>query len=151
MAEFKSNTVSLTGSADVVYAKLSNPEALGALLKSMREQGEQKGMSMPDDVARNLEKITLSGDSISIQGGPTGALTLVRDKTECPTLVSYAGQNTPVPISIAFSITPAGATSTLQVSIEAQVPIILKGMIAKPMQQAVDMFATLMQNIPVWE
>lgn len=151
MIEFKSKPVHVNGSPEIVFARLSNPESLGRLFASMREKAEQSGMEMPAEMAQNLDKISLSGNSITIKAGPTGALTLIRSRMEEPAKVTYEGENTPVPIAISFIIEPADALASLQISLEAEIPAIAKMMVAKPMQQAVDMMATLMEKIPTWE
>lgn len=151
MASFKSRTVITNGTPERVFATLSNPEALGALLTNIREKASTSGMELPADVAANLDKITLSDDSISINGGPTGALKLVRSAATPCSEITFTGENTPIPLGISFHISPEGEKSNIQAVMNADVPIFLKPMIAKPMQQAVDMFATLLEKIPSWE
>lgn len=144
MATYKSEIVSLAYPAERVYAKLSNLEGLGDLLKNVPTS------SIPADQAAMLEQVTVTGDSISFPAGPVGSLTLkVVERVE-PTLIALEGVGSPVPMSLSLHITPLTPdTCEAYVKIDIQIPAMLKPMVNGPLQKMADQFAQMLRQMPM--
>lgn len=143
MAEFKSVPVTLHAPAETVFEKLSNLDNLKALLENVPQE------SIPEDKRDLFNKIELTPETITIPGGPVGAITLRVSERVAPTLVKLSGEGTPVPLHLALRITPLGADSCeAHVSIDLAVPPMLKPMISGPVQKMCDQFASVLRAVP---
>lgn len=136
MATYTSSPVTLLQSAESVYSRLSNLEGLKDVL------GRIPADQIPADQQDLINKIQISGDTISIPGGPAGEISLTKGNCIEPSLVSYEGVGTPVPLSLQTRIESTGADSCeVTVQAEIQVPAMLKPMLNGPMQKMVDQVA----------
>lgn len=141
MANFKSEIISLNSKADSVYDKLSNPENLRELMdKAPADQ-------LPEDKRKIFEQMTLTPDSITIPGGPTGPITLRMARKEPPTLISMTGEGVPVPMKIELHIIPEGENCKAYVEIDIEIPKMLAPMVSGPMQKMTEQFATLLKSV----
>lgn len=143
MAEFKSTPVTLHAPAETVFGKLSNLDNLKTLLENVPEE------SIPESKRDLFNQIELTSETITIPGGPVGAITLRISERTAPTLVKLSGEGTPVPLHLALRITPLGSDSCeAQVSIDLAVPPMLKPMISGPVQKMCDQFASVLRAVP---
>ena len=67
-SEFKSAPVSIEAPVERVYSRFSNLENLRSLIENLPAD------SLPADKREQLEKLSITADSITVQGGPTGAV-----------------------------------------------------------------------------
>jgi len=131
MASFKSEEITLHGSAEQVFTKLSNLEGLKNMLDNMPKD------QIPEDKLKMLEQVTITSDSISLPAGPMGQLTLQLTKKEEPTLIRLEGIGTPVAMSMQMNITPVDdATSLGIVEIDLSIPAMMKPMVSGPLTKA---------------
>lgn len=143
MATFKSEEVTLHASADKAFARLSNLEGLGDLLK----QADQAGV--PDDQREMLDNIDITSETITIPGGPTGPITLRKTETIAPSLIRMEGEGTPVALSLALHLRPLTDDSCeANVEIDIAIPPMLRPMIAGPLQKMTDQFSQVLRAIP---
>ncbi len=132
MASYKSNPVTLSQNAEKVYDKLTDLSKLAGFIKDIPAD------SVPEDKRQLLDQITVTGDSITIPGGPTGPITLTKGDCTPYSKVIYIGQGTPVPVSLECSLVPTGAdTCEAVVMADIKVPMMLKPMLNGPMNQLV--------------
>lgn len=133
MAEYKSNPVALHKSAEQVYNTLTDLRGLGEAISGIPHD------QVPEDKLQMLEGIKIDDDSMTIPGGPTGAITLRRAHCTPYSEVSYEGVGTPVPVSLAARIQSTGPDSC-EVTVEAaiSVPAIMKPMLNGPMNKMVN-------------
>lgn len=131
MATFKSEEVRLHGSAEQVYSRLSNLEGLKDLLANMPKD------QIPEDKLQLLDQVEITSDTISIPGGPVGALKLrITQKTE-PTLLRLEGEGTPVALSMQMEITPVDEHTSLGcVEIDLAIPAMMRPMVSGPLNKA---------------
>lgn len=143
MANYKSENVTLLASANKVYAKLSNLEGLGDLLKNVpldQVPADQRGM---------LEQVVVTPDTISFPAGPVGELTLAVAEKIDPTLIRLEGRGTPVPMSMAMHIMPLNDDSCeAYVEIDVKIPMMLAPMLGGTIQKMADQFAHMLRQIP---
>lgn len=147
MATFTSNEVTLRGSREDVFARLSNPALLRNFLNEVPRD------AVPADKLSMLDSIELTDDTISIAGGPAGMLTMKVADREAPSRIVYEGVGTPVRLSLEFSLAPAPleGTCSATVAITADIPAMLKPMVAGPLQKGADQFAQMLATIPSWK
>lgn len=143
MAKYNSSEETLHASAEAVFSKLSNLENLRSLLDRVPAD------KIPEDKKAMFESITITPDSITVPGGPVGAMTFrVTEKVE-PTLIALSGEGSPVPLSLAMHITPETESSCkAKVEIDIEIPAMLKPMIGGHIQKMADQFGEVLKAIP---
>lgn len=143
MAKYKSEEVLLQAPAETVFAKLSNLENLRSLLDKVPAD------KIPEDKRAMFESITITPDSITVPGGPVGALTFrVSEKIE-PTLIALSGEGSPVPLGLSMHISPESESSCkAMVDIDIEIPAIMKPMVSGPLQKMADQFGEVLKAIP---
>lgn len=146
MAIFRSEFVKVNGTRAQVREKLTHPELLGDIVEKMRGTAGE----LSPKVADAIDKIQFGEGTISIQAGPVGTITFLLIDDDNPDVVTYSAQGSPVPLKVMVEVRPQGDLAEACTLIDAQIPVFMKGMVAKPMQQAVDMFADLLKKIPSW-
>ena len=93
-SEFKSAPVSIEAPVERVYSRFSNLENLRSLIENLPAD------SLPADKREQLEKLSITADSITVQGGPTGAVTMrVVERVE-PSLIALQPENIPMKLSL---------------------------------------------------
>lgn len=143
MAIYKSAEINLPASAETVFSKLSNLENLRSLLANVPEG------SIPADKKEMFDNITITSDSITVPGGPVGALTFKVTEKEAPNYIRLTGEGAPIPMALAMHLSPVDSNSSkAQVDIDIQIPAMLKPMIGGQIQKMADQFGQVLQSIP---
>lgn len=143
MAIYNSAEVSLHAPAETVFEKLSNLENLRSLLDKVPAD------QIPEDKRQMFDSIKITPDTISVPGGPVGALTFRVKEKVAPTLIKLDGEGAPVAMSLAMHITPDGAEySRAKVVIDIAIPAMLKPMVNGPLQQMANQFSQVLKAIP---
>ncbi len=144
MANFKSNEEMMAASAEAVFNKFSNLEALGQLIKGAPAD------AVPEDKRELLDQVKVTPDTISFPGGPAGEVTMKLAELEMPTLIRMEGVGTPVPMSMALHIRPVDETQCgVTVEVDLKVPALVAPMISGPMKQLVAQIASMLRTIPM--
>lgn len=141
--EYKSAPVTLNAPIERVYSRFSNLENLKALIDNAPTD------RIPADKLEQLKSMEVTPDSITIQGGPTGAVTMrVTERVE-PTLIALRPDGLPLDLNMQLRFSAESENTTSAVAaIEANIPMMLRPMVKGPLQQVVDQFATMMASIP---
>lgn len=141
--EYKSAPVTLNAPIERVYSRFSNLENLKALIDNAPTD------RIPADKLEQLKNMEVTPDSITIQGGPTGAVTMrVTERVE-PTLIALRPDGLPLDLNMQLRFSAESENTTSAVAaIEANIPMMLRPMVKGPLQQVVDQFATMMASIP---
>lgn len=128
--------------ASVVYEKLSNLENLKQLLDNLPAD------QIPEDKRQMFENLQITSDTISIPGGPVGAVKLrVTDKMP-NSLIQLSGEGTPVAMYMRLEIEDKGASQCeVQVSMSLDIPVMLKPMVSGPLKKVVDQFIQVLGAI----
>lgn len=141
--EYKSAPARLNAPVERVYERFSNLENLKHLIEGAPAD------KIPADKLEQLKKLEVTPDTLSIPGGPTGAVTLRVIRREEPNLVELQAENLPMQLLLQLRLQPEGADATEAVAaIVADIPMMLRPMLKGPLQQVVDQFATMMAAIP---
>ena len=145
MATYNSEEISLMAPAGSVYSKLSNLDNLRSLLEKV------PAVKIPAYKLEMFNSISVTPDSVTVPGGPVGALTFrMKEKVE-PTLIKLAGEGLPpgIALSLSLHITPEGeSTSKAKVTIDISIPAMLKPMVSGPLQKMADQFGQVLRAIP---
>ncbi|MCM1005608.1 MAG: SRPBCC family protein [Prevotella sp.] len=140
--EYKSKPTILAAPIEKVYGRFSNLENLKNLIDNVPED------KLPADKLEQLKKMEVTPDSITVQGGPTGAVTLeVVERIE-PSLISLKPVGIPMDLQMQLRFEDLGAETQATAAIVADIPMMLRPMLKGPLQQIVDQFAAMMAAIP---
>lgn len=139
MTTIKSDRTAVAAPAQMVYDRLSNLENLRPLLENVpRDQ-------IPEDKREMLDNLRVTADTIQIPAGPVGSITLRITDRMPYSLIQLAGEGTPVPLGMQLEIDSTGAESCeVQVSINLEIPAMLKPMVSGPLKKIVDQFAQVL-------
>ncbi|MCM1291218.1 MAG: hypothetical protein NC201_08055 [Prevotella sp.] len=144
MAEYRSKDVTLQGSAERVYLKLTNLEALRDLMTKVQ------GSALPEDQAKMLDNIKITSDTITIPAGngPLGEITLRKEGCIEPNMVRLAGVGTPVPMALKMELQPVSETECIgAVVVDLDIPVILKPMISGPINKLTSQIAEFLPRL----
>ena len=142
MANFKSDKVTVNGSAQKVFEKLSDLSNIVNLLENAPVD------QIPEEHRDTLQKISFSENSISFPAGPVGDVTLQVKKREPFSLIELEGVGTPVPLSLSLNIEEVSENECrAYVAIDLAIPAMLKPMISSPMQKMTDQFSQVLKAI----
>lgn len=142
MSAYKSNPVTVFAAAPAVFATLSEPAKLRELLDNVPAD------KIPEESRAQLDKIRIEGDSISVDGGPTGSITLQITERRAPDLIRFQGVGLPVSLSLDFIITPETESEcSVTVELDADIPKMLRPMVGGALQKAADQMASTIARI----
>lgn len=143
MNEYVSDIKQVAAGAPAVYGKLSNLENLRAFLDNVPED------RIPADKLEAIKNMELTEDSITVKGGPTGSVKMTIVKREPNSLIVLKPSDLPIDLNLEIRIGEESAdTSTLQVAIVADIPMMLRPMVKGPFNQLVTQFADMLAAIP---
>lgn len=141
--EYKSKPVDLAAPINTVYSRFSNPENLRSLIDNAPAD------RIPADKLEQLKQLEVTEDSITVNGGPTGAITMrVSERVE-PTLIALRPDGVPIDLQLELRLTELTPDSTqATAAIVADIPMMMRPMLKGPLQKVVDQFATMLAAIP---
>lgn len=134
MAKFESSIKQIAYSQEAVYRCISDLSNI----EKIRDR-------IPAD---KFEKLAFTSDEITI-GSPVGEVTMKIIERDEPKCVKFQTVSSPVPMMMWVQMLPVEEqTSKIRVTIDADIPIFLKGMVSKPLQEAVEKIADALAMIP---
>ncbi len=137
MAQFESNIKQIPYAQTVVYAQVSDLSNL-----------EKVKDRLPEDQVKDM---TFTADEVSVNS-PVGEVSLRVIEREEPKCVKFETAKSPVPMNMWIQLVPMSEESCkMRVTIKADVPIFLKGMVSKPLQEAVEKIADVLAMVPYGE
>ena len=101
---------------------------------------------IPED---KLEDFQFDSDSVQVSVSPVGVIKLriiEREENRC---VKFETEQSPLPFNLWIQVLPVSATeSKMKVTVKADIPFMLKGMVAGPLQDDVEKIADALAQIP---
>ncbi len=101
---------------------------------------------MPED---KLQDFSFDSDSVQVSVPPVGTIKLriiEREENKC---VKFEAEQSPLPFNLWIQVLPVDdATSKMKVTVKAYIPIMLKGMVAGPLQDGIEKIADVLAQIP---
>jgi hypothetical protein len=135
MAKFESSIKQIPYSQQDVYDMLSDLSNI--------ERAKDK---LPED---KLGDLVFDKDSISVNVSPVGQISMRIIEREEPKMIKFESENSPMPFNFWVQLLPTSDTeSKMRLTIKADVPIFLKGMVTKPLQEGVEKIADALAMIP---
>ncbi|MBR1519195.1 MAG: SRPBCC family protein [Prevotella sp.] len=134
MTKFESSVRGIDASQEKVYNMLSNLENL----ERIRDR-------IPEDKA---DDIVFDNDSIAVRVNPVGLVKFKIIEREEPKTIKFEAEGSPVPVNFWIQILPVEEnTSKIKLTIKADIPFFLKGMVQKPLEQGIEKIADILQMI----
>ena len=135
MATFESSIKQVPYPQEAVYKNLSDLNNL----ERVRDR-------VPQD---KLQDFSFDHDSVSISVAPVGKITLRICDREEPKCIKFETAESPLPFNLWIQVLPVTAeTSKMKVTVKADIPFMLKGMISGPLQDGVEKIADALSMIP---
>ncbi len=135
MTKFESSIKQVPYAQEAVYKNLSDLTNL----EKVRDR-------VPQD---KLKDFTFDQDSVSVSVDPVGKITLRICDREEPKCVKFESVDSPMPFNLWIQVLPVTeTTSKMKVTVQADIPFMLKGMIAGPLQDGVEKIADALAMVP---
>ena len=138
MAKFESSVRQIPYPQQAVYNMLSDLTTI-----------ERVKDRVPED---KLKDLSFDKDSISISVPPVGAVSMRIIEREEPKTIKFESANSPMPFNFWIQLLPVNETeSKMRLTIKADIPFMLKGMVTKPLQEGIEKIAEALAMIPYGE
>jgi hypothetical protein len=135
MTKFESSVKQIPYPVEDVYRNISDLSNL----ERVRDR-------IPED---KLKSFSFDKDSVSVNVAPVGDLKLRIIEREEGKCVKFEGVQTPLPFNLWIQVLPVTATeSKMKITVQADIPFMLKGMVAGPLQDGVEKIADALSQIP---
>ena len=135
MTKFESSVKQIPYPVEDVYRNISDLSNL----ERVRDR-------VPED---KLNSFSFDQDSVSVNVAPVGDLKLriiEREENKC---VKFESVQSPLPFNLWIQVLPVSETeSKMKVTVQADIPFMLKGMVAGPLQDGVDKIAEALSKVP---
>ncbi len=134
MAKFESSIREIPHPQQTVYDTLSDLNHLSRIKDRL-----------PQDKIQNL---TFDRDSLSVNVSPVGDIQFAIVDREEPKCIKFETQKSPVPLNFWIQLLPLTATTCkMRLTIKADIPFMLKGMVTKPLTEGIERIADALQAI----
>lgn len=135
MTKFESSVKQIPYPVEDVYRNISDLSNL----ERVRDR-------IPED---KLKSFSFDKDSVSVNVAPVGDLKLRIIEREEGKCVKFEGVQTPLPFNLWIQVLPVTATeSKMKITVQADIPFMLKGMVSGPLQDGVEKIADALSQIP---
>ena len=135
MAKFESSIKQVPYAQEAVYKNLSDLTNL----EKVRDR-------VPQD---KLQDFSFDQDSVSISVAPVGKITLRICDREEPKCGKFESVESPMPFHLWIQVLPVTeTTSKMKVTVDADIPFMLKGMVSGPLQDGVEKIADALAMVP---
>ena len=135
MTKFESSVKQIPYPVEDVYRNISDLNNL----ERVRDR-------IPED---KLNSFSFDSDSVSVNVAPVGDLKLriiEREENKC---IKFETVQSPLPFNLWIQVLPVSATeSKMKVTVQADIPFMLKGMVAGPLQDGAEKIADALSKIP---
>ena len=134
MSKFESSIKQIPYSQQAVYDKISNLENL----EKVRDR-------IPAD---KVQDFSFDKDSVSVNVSPVGEIKLRIINREEPKCVKFETAQSPLPFNLWIQVLPVTeTTSKMKVTVDADIPFMLKGMVSGPLKDGIEKIADALAMI----
>lgn len=135
MSKFESSIKQIPYPQLSVYDKISNLENL----EKVRDR-------IPAD---KVQEFSFDKDSVSVNVSPVGEIKLRIINREEPKCVKFETVQSPMPFNLWIQVLPVTeTTSKMKVTVDADIPFMLKGMVSGPLKDGIEKIADALAMIP---
>lgn len=135
MSKFESSVKQIPYPVEDVYRNISDLSNL----ERVRDR-------IPED---KLQEFQFDSDSVQVSVAPVGTIKLriiEREENKC---VKFETEQSPIPFNLWIQVLPVSETeSKMKVTVKADIPFMLKGMVSGPLQDGVEKVADALAQIP---
>ena len=135
MTKFESSVKQVPYPVENVYRNLSDLSNL----ERVRDR-------IPED---KLQEFQFDSDSVQVSVAPVGTIKLriiEREENKC---VKFETEQSPIPFNLWIQVLPVSESeSKMKVTVKADIPFMLKGMVSGPLQDGVEKIADALAQIP---
>ena len=135
MSKFESSVKQIPYPVENVYRNISDLSNL----ERVRDR-------IPED---KLQEFQFDTDSVQVSVAPVGTIKLriiEREENKC---VKFETEQSPIPFNLWIQVLPVSETeSKMKVTVKADIPFMLKGMVSGPLQDGVEKIADALSQIP---
>ena len=135
MTKFESSIKQIPYPVEDVYRNISDLSNL----ERVRDR-------VPQD---KLQDFQFDSDSVAVSVSPVGTIKLricEREENKC---VKFETEQSPMPFNLWIQVLPVTATeSKMKVTVKADIPFMLRGMVSGPLQDGVEKIADALSQIP---
>ncbi len=135
MSKFESSIKQIPYPVEDVYRNISDLSNL----EKVRDR-------IPEDKVKDF---SFDSDTVSVNVDPVGQLKLricEREENKC---VKFETEQSPLPFNLWVQVLPVTeTTSKMKVTVKADIPFMLKGMVSGPLQDGVEKIAEALSQIP---
>ena len=135
MTKFESSVKQIPYPVENVYRNLSDLNNL----ERVRDR-------IPED---KLQDFQFDSDSVQVSVAPVGTIKLhiiEREENKC---VKFETEQSPLPFNLWIQVLPVNETeSKMKITVKADIPFMLKGMVSGPLQDGVEKIADALSKIP---
>ena len=136
MTKFESSIKQIPYPVEAVYRNISDLSNL----ERVRDR-------IPQD---KLQDFQFDSDSVQVSVSPVGTIKLRicdREENKC---VKFETEQSPLAFNLWIQVLPVSdTTSKMKVTVQADIPFMLKGMVSGPLQDGVEKIADALSQIPV--
>lgn len=134
MAKFESSIREIPHPQQTVYDTLSDLSHLSRIKDRL-----------PQDKIQNL---TFDRDTLSVNVSPVGDIAFSIVDREEPKCIKFETLKSPVPLNFWIQLLPVTSTTCkMRLTIKADIPFMLKGMVTKPLTEGIEKIADALQAI----
>ena len=135
MSKFESSIKQINYPVEAVYRNISDLSNL----ERVRDR-------VPED---KLQDFQFDSDSVQVSVDPVGVIKLriiERAENRC---VKFETEQSPLPFNLWIQVLPVNeTTSKMKVTVKADIPFMLKGLVSGPLQDGVEKIADALSQIP---
>ena len=135
MTKFESSVKQIPYPVEDVYRNISDLSNL----ERVRDR-------IPQD---KLQDFQFDSDSVQVSVSPVGTIKLricEREENKC---VKFETEQSPLPFNLWIQVLPVDSSSSkMKVTVKADIPFMLKGMVSGPLQDGVEKIADALSQIP---
>ena len=135
MTKFESSIKQIPYPVEDVYRNISDLSNL----ERVRDR-------IPQD---KLQDFQFDSDSVAVSVSPVGTIKLricEREENKC---VKFETEQSPMPFNLWIQVLPVSQTeSKMKITVKADIPFMLKGMVSGPLQDGVEKIADALSQIP---
>lgn len=138
MQSYNSRTFTIKKDIKSVYDLFMNPKSASSFL-------EKAGDKLP------IKDIELTDTGLTLDAPVIGKVKVERIESVEPSLIKYQGQGTPVPMTLSINLRPGEKSeeTIAQVTVDAEVPAFLSGMIGGKVMPALEKVAGALEKLDV--
>lgn len=153
LSKFESEVKIIPQAQTILYSRFADLNNFAGIKDAMNNPdvqqrlGEQVPADKLEEVKKYAEGLSFETDAIHISS-PLGQITLRVVEREEPKCIKFASEGAPVQLYVWIQLLPHGDyESKLRVTVGAEVNFFMKGMVAKPLQQAADGLANMLSAV----